>query len=395
MPNAVPVSDPKLPGEESADNHDLIRHYDGDFIVREAQPADNQGLVALAAACPMVGAVSLRMGRAPDFFALNRFEGDRWKVFVAERNHTIVGCAAFSERRSFVNGREMRTGYAGDLKVHPAHRDTRIADALSLRVEEACADLVPTAPVLITVLAGNRAMERRLPGPRGVPRLKLLGTIRTHSLSILWKRHVRSHTTISIDHAKWSDLGAMADLWRTVAPSRQLAPAMTARSMADWIREAPGLDISDYRLARSTSGELLGYLAVWDQRTFKQLHVVGYSTRMKAARSVFNLLAPVVGAERLPGAGYPLRCVTVAHVCVPGERPEVLRALVVSAHNELRHRRYSFMNVGLDLRDPLSPAMDGLLAQPTDVNAYVAASRAGVAPEALREGPLHYEIALV
>ena len=55
------------------------------------------------------------------------------------------------------------------------------------------------------------------------------------------------------------------------------------KKFADWIQKAPGLDISSYRLARTARGELVGFLAVWDQRSFKQLTVVGYSRRMNAA----------------------------------------------------------------------------------------------------------------
>ena len=73
----------------------------------------------------------------------------------------------------------------------------------------------------------------------------------------------------------------------------------------------------------------------------------------------------------MPDTGQALSCVTIAHICVPGDRPEVLRALLASAHNELRHAGVSFMNIGLDTRDPLSSATDGFFAQPTDVNAYV------------------------
>jgi hypothetical protein len=47
------------------------------------------------------------------------------------------------------------------------------------------------------------------------------------------------------------------------------------------------------------------------------------------------------------------------------------------------------------VRDPLSAALDGLLAQPTDVNAYVMTTRRGVFPELLDTRPLHYEIGLV
>jgi hypothetical protein len=148
-------------------------------------------------------------------------------------------------------------------------------------------------------------------------------------------------------------------------------------------------------VARARSGDLLGFFAVWDQRSFKQLNVIGYSPRMKAARAVFNLVAPIAGGGPMPERGQPLSCVTVAHVCVPADQPEVMRALLTSAHNELRHSGISFINVGLDIRDPLSTAVDGFLAQPTDVNAYVTKSRFGIPCEPLDDRPLHYEIALV
>jgi hypothetical protein len=366
-----------------------------DFAIRDATLADNCQLIALAEQCTMVGDISIRMDRKPDFFALNRLEGDSCKVGLAERDEMVVGCVAVSERLAFVNGREMPTGYAGDLKVHPAHRDTRIADELSLYAERGCAHLPPKAPAIITVLAGNRSMERRLSGPRGVPAFIRIGTIRTHSIPVLWQRPATDPHSLRIAPAGWSDLDEMAALWGRVAPLRQLAPVLSANALRNWVHSSPGLDISSYRLARSTSGELLGFLAVWDQRAFKQLNVVGYSARMKAARSVFNLLAPVAGGERMPRAGSPLNCVSIAHICVPPETPRVLRALAISAYNDLRGSGCSFMNVGLDARDPLTVAMKGLFAQPTDVNAYMLTTRNGVSPEHLDERPLHYEIALV
>jgi hypothetical protein len=249
---------------------------------------------------------------------------------------------------------------------------------------------------VITVLAGNRAMERRLSGRRGIPRFRKIGTIRSHSIPILWKRKARrGEAPIEVTPADWSDVPAMTALWSLLSRERQLAPVMTPHSLSSWIRKAPGLDISSYRLGRSRDGAVLGFIGVWDQRPFKQLTVAGYSRRLTAVRYAFNALAPLVGAERLPKPGSPLRCATVVHVCVPPDRPDVLRALLLDAHNELRRSGFSFLNIGLDVQDPLSSALSGLLAQPTDVNAYMLAERGGVPPENLDARPLHYEIALV
>ena len=186
----------------------------------------------------------------------------------------------------------------------------------------------------------------------------------------------------------------MAALWSDVARHRQLAPAHDADSLARWVREAPGLDIDDFRLARASDGKLLGFVGLWDQRQFKQLTVVGYSPRMAVARRVFNSLALLTGSEPLPQSGAPLNVVTGTHVCVPHDRADVLRGLLVSAHNELRGSGCSVLNIGLDITDPLGVALKGLLAQPTDIHAYLTNAR-GKAWDADLGGTLHYEIALV
>lgn len=365
------------------------------FTLRDAEPSDNDGLVALAESCSMSGDVELRIDRRPDFFALTRME-EGWRLAVAERDGLIVGCICFSERVSYMDGAPRLTGYVGDLKVHPDHRDAIVADGLSRYAAEQMRGLPEDTPVLITVLGGNTAMERRLNGPRGLPCFTKVATIRTHSLSILWKRgrRMRSSASVNISRAEWDDIREMANLWRAVAPHRQFSPVHDADTLAQWIRDAPGLDISSYRLARDSNRRLLGFVGLWDQRGFKQLEVVSYSPRMAAARRVFNTLGPFVGAERLPATGAPLNLVTATNVCVPGDRADVLRALVVNSHNELRHSGYSLLNIGLDRADPLNAAMSGLFAQPTDVNAYVTTGR-GKAWNRTLGGILHYEIALV
>ena len=363
------------------------------FTVRDAKPSDNAGLVALAQACSMSGDIELRIDRAPDFFTLNQLEGDRWRLAVAERDGQIVGCICTSERDCYVNGKRQRTGYVGDLKVHPDHRDLVIADGLSRYAAEFMTSLPESAPVLITVLAGNRPMERRLGGPRGLARFSRVATIRTHSLSILWERRNPIHWA-RVTAASWTDIEEMAGLWHDVARHRQLAPAHDADSLARWIREAPGLDIEDFRVARAADGKLLGFLGLWDQSRFKQLTVVSYSRRMAVARRLFNAVAPLTGSELLPDSGAPLNVVTATHVCVPSVRADVLRTLTVSAHNELRGSGCSLLNIGLDVNDPLGVAMKGLFAQPTDIHAYLADARGNAWGRELG-GPLHYEIALV
>jgi hypothetical protein len=187
----------------------------------------------------------------------------------------------------------------------------------------------------------------------------------------------------------------MLELWRQVAPTRQLAPVLTAETFARWIASAPGLDISSYRLARDASGRLVGFMAWWDQVTFKQSRVLRYSRRLRVARTLLNGAATVTRGMPLPDAGELLRYCTGFNVCVPGETPEVLRALVRSSYAQLREAGFAFATIGLDVRDPLCTALNGLVAQPTDVNAYIYSTSGDYAGPSLGDRPLHYEIALV
>jgi S-adenosylmethionine-diacylglycerol 3-amino-3-carboxypropyl transferase len=365
-------------------------------VAREAVADDNSSLLELAAACPMEGDIGLSIRRRPDFFALNRLEGDRWRVGVVDGpDGRPVGCISTAERTVYLNGQPSPSMYVSDLKVHPRHRGTGAADALTTFAHQACrqsgGEHVPT---FLTILAGNRAMERRLQGPRGLPHLHRITTLRSHSVSLLWPRRPPAVPGLHVERGEPDDIEEMAALWQKVAPGRQFAPVHDTASLALWIDRAPGLDASCYRLARGADGRLLGFVAFWDQSSFKQTVVTGYSRRLAGVRLAFNAAAPSLKAARLPPPGGELRHLSAVHACVPPGAPAVLRALVVDAYNDLRGSGYSFFSVGLDVTDPLSKALSGLLAQPTDIWACVA-TLDGAGGPSLDGRPVHHEIALV
>jgi hypothetical protein len=363
--------------------------------VRDATAADNAGLVALAAACPMRGDITMCVERTPDFFALARLEGHRWRVGIAEDDGTVVGCVAASERLAYVNGAATRTAYVGDLKVHPAHRGGFAADALEEFSREAVraygGDEMLT---LVTVLGGNRAMERRTVGPRGLPTLTRFATLDVHAIPLLWPR-AHSVAGIRVRTARAEDLDEMGALWNRIAPARQLAPVLGAARLRAWIADAPGLEIEDYVVARRADGRIVGFLALWDQYFIKQLRVLAYSTRLAAVRTVLNGLAPLARTPRLPAAGAVLPSLAVLHCCAPGDEPEVLRALLLHAYAARRGAGYLFLTLALDRRDPVRVALRGLFAQPTVVGAYATTPAGKWTGAPLDDRPLHFESALV
>lgn len=369
-------------------------------VVRDARPGDSPALVALAAACPMAGDIEMCVDRRPDFFALSRIEGDRWRVGVAETDDAasateIVGCVAASQRLAYVDGQPQCTTYASDFKVHPAHRGGPAADALGEFVREACRDLSgDDALSLVTVLSGNRSMERRSVGPRGLPALSPIATIDVHAVPFLHARAAQVNG-LHVSHARDEDIDEMAALWSELAPGRQLAPVLDAERLARWIRHAPGLAVYDYLVARRANGRIGGFIALWDQRSFKQLRVLGYSARLTAVRLAMNAVAPMLGSPRLPAAGGTLPSLGTVHLCAPAEEPAVLRALLLHGYAEQRRSGHLFFTVALDRRDPLARALGGLFAQPTAVCAYATTPAGRWTGGPLDRRPLHFESALV
>ena len=374
-------------------------------VVRDARDADNEALVALAAACPMAGDITMCVDRAPNFFALSKLEGSQCKVGVAVAGAgpstslgmttAIIGCGMASERWSYVHGKETQTTYAGDLKVHPSYRGTPAADGLVAYIVDCCRQFGgDDVPSLLTVLAGNTSMQQRERGPRGLPALCPVASLDVFAIPFLWRResHVRG---VQVCEAKHNDIEEMAALWARIGPTRQFTPVLTAQAFGEWLENAPGLTIDDYLVARSADGRIAGFMALWDQCEFKQLRVLGYSRRLAAARFAVNAMAPLAGSTTLPATGAQLRSLSAVHVCAPMDDPAVLRALLLSGYSRYRATGRTFFTMAIDRQDPVRRALAGLFAQPTPVNAFVTTPAGRWTGGSLSERPLYFESALV
>ena len=86
--------------------------------LRDATLNDNDALIELTAACTMHGDIALRMDRSPDFFALNRLEGNDARVGVVgvrsrSRRGRLVP-ASLRDPRDLARGRLCRDPARGE-----------------------------------------------------------------------------------------------------------------------------------------------------------------------------------------------------------------------------------------------------------------------------------------
>jgi len=120
---------------------------------------------------------------------------------------------------------------------------------------------------------------------------------------------------------------------RTEGSRRQLFPVWTESQLS----HLDGMRIEDIRIARR-DGAIAGVIGLWDQSAYKQSIVRGYSGWMRIARPF------------LPRVGTKIRSAYAALICVTDRAvfADLLREIINLAHE----RRFDYLLVGLDTRDP-------------------------------------------
>lgn len=367
-----------------------------DLLFGDAMPADEPRLRQLLREAPMEGDVRLCMEREPDFFLGLSIEGDVQQVLVVRDRPTggVVCMGTRSARDGFVNGAPARLGYLGQLRTDPAHRGGKAIlvggfDHLKrLHEQDGQVRLYTTA-----IFEGNAPARRILErGLRGLP------TYRQYCRFVTLvcppgRRRGTPPRGVTLRRGDASLVAGLAACLERNAARYQFAPRWTQGDLVHPER-ARGLAPGDFHVALR-EGEVIGCLAVWDQRAYKQTRVAGYSRRMARARPLANLLAPLLGTPRLPRAGDALRDAFVSHLAVDDDDPAVARALLAQALRDARGR-FDLLSLSLDTNGPLFATASDLPHRPYPSILYAVHWADGVAAAtALDTRPAWVEAALL
>ena len=141
--------------------------------IRQASEADNEELLTLTRMTPMDGAISLRIDREPDFFALLRLRG-RGKVLVAASGRQVIGCISVALRTAYISGVPETIAYIGDMKVHPSFSGSLVAVRL-IKALEADMRLAGIDVGFCVAADGNHRVMPLFEGRLGMPRWVRLG----------------------------------------------------------------------------------------------------------------------------------------------------------------------------------------------------------------------------
>jgi hypothetical protein len=118
-------------------------------------------------------------------------------------------------------------------------------------------------------------------------------------------------------------------------------------------KQTPDLNTDDFWLVEHGS-HVVGTLARWNQRRFKQSVVRGYDEPWRKTRTLINLAAQVGLAPYLPAVGEPVRHAFASHLAVDNDDPQVAAALLAAVYHDALQAGDNYLMVGLDPDHPLT-----------------------------------------
>jgi hypothetical protein len=311
-------------------------------VVSLAVPGDDAGIRGLVRREALPGRIRVAFPREPDFSLGCAVTGTDVRIVVARSmdDGAVVGVACRSIRNVFVNGRPERIGYLGQLRIDERFRGRWLVS----RGFSLVADLDRDRPVrryLASIVDGNEQAtgvlvtkrRRRFPAFREAARYETLALRVQRSRPPVGGRE-------DVVPGSADQLEALAAFLQAEGARRQFSTVWSAGALRDL--EALGLPPGDIRIARD-GGRIVGAIALWDQRAYKQAVVRGYTGWLRA-------IAPLM---KLPRVGQQIRNAYASLVCVARDDAAVFGRLLGEVNDLARVRGFEYVLVGLDARDPL------------------------------------------
>ncbi len=327
----------------------------GRIEIRQADEADNDGLLALTKVTPMGGTIALRIDRDPDFFALLRMRGES-VVYVAVRGREVIGCISAALRTAYISGVPETTAYVGDMKVHPRFSGSRVA----LRLIQALEAYLRSAGIDLcfsVVADGNQRAMPLFEGRLGIPRWVPLGRFLVDEFapSPFKGRSER----YSIEPAQASALPAIVELLDRFHRSRQFAPRLAEDEIARALSNGAEEPFPRTLVALSGS-KVVATLTLCDASAAKRNVLLNAPPLLRGALALLRVAAAPFPGFRIPRMGDSLKLLSVRYAaCEDGHAP-ALRALLKLGQAEVFRHRYTFLSLGLHERDPLRSLVVGI-----------------------------------
>lgn len=318
------------------------------FYTRPAQASDSDALIALIAATPQLGAITINFERTPDFFMATKIVTQSLDVWVAVERDSERVAAIFSigHRDVYVNGERQQVRYGNDLRIHPDFQSGRtLFNLLKCYRQVMGRDWMQTV-----ILSDNEASLNSMGSGRSItPTYYDFGEMTTHMLYLTKPRPHSAHP-FTIRKANHNDIERMQKFFEQQAKTKQFYPHYDFIKLLNGDEYYRGLVISNYYLMFKNN-DLVAMAGIWDQSSFKQTRFVAYSKLMSVARLFNNAYSKLFGGMMLPKAGNKLSYVSLHSLLVVNDDEKLFSRLLQHIYNDCLTQNYQALVCGLPAQD--------------------------------------------
>ena len=317
-----------------------------------ATEADDPAIRRLLRENAMEGAVSLTLEREPDYFRGTSLAGGEDQTIVAFAGERLACMGRCTRRNCWIDGRPVQVGYLAELRLdsHARGRFRILRDGYQF-FRELQRDN-PAEFYFTSIGAENERARRVLErGARGMPSYSFLAELETLLISVP-RRPKRSQ--LNVTTATEQDLPDILRLLNAHASRYQLAAVWTEEALRALQRH--GLSLEHFLLVRK-GGELIACGALWDQRSFRQTVVQGYSSPLSIARPFINFAGCMLGTPRLSQPGAALSHAFVSPLALAHGADGVLPDFLAAFFPLATRLGIEYLTVALPADDVRSPAL--------------------------------------
>lgn len=315
------------------------------LIYRKGTESDNQQLIALTAASPMAGDISLRIDRSPDFFALLKLRGESI-VFVAENNQKIIACICASRQDVFIGGTIQQVYYVGDFKVTERYRNKGVGFELTKKLEDYLIS-VDADLIFLNIAQGNNKPVPFFRKRSSFSDFENLGIF--NIFQFLGKKGSKLYTAaIQIVPTEVDD--SILTYLNSQYRKYELGSVIKRQQLA-------GCDI--YKIIKNN--KLAGVMCISDTMEIKQNVVVSISFTLTFILKIVNMLHKVFGISKMPELHQPVKMLYIKYIAVEDNNVTLVKRLINFAQGLAYDKLYSFASLGLHEKDPLNFAIKGMV----------------------------------
>jgi len=247
---------------------------------------------------PMRGAVCVSFEREPDYFLGADLAGGEDQTIVAFSDSRLVCMGRCTRRECWVDGAARRVGYLAELRLDPTARGRFGLLRDGYEFFHALQHDAPAGLYFTSIAADNERARRLLEtGARGLPAYGFLAELDT--LLVAVPRRPRA-TKLRVECATPKRVPDLLRVLNGHGERHQLAAVWTVEQLR--ALEQCGLPLDRFVLSLD-GNEVVACGALWDQRTFRQTVIHGYSRSLAFARPFVNAASHIFRTPHLPRAG--------------------------------------------------------------------------------------------